>query len=174
MGCVETVCQLCGVSFAIARIRTAYEPPEAAWDYTGGNFVDHFEHGIDYECGPDAGCTRLEREHEYLHTEHIAGPGCIAHGGYNAYRISVKEMKGCRAVKCLAMKDKYWQPEHDDQDFELESDYFLTGPGERSPDEGPLENIKPVRHGIEEIYLNNIVSDCEIIKAKYADAVIAL
>lgn len=35
MGYYETYCQLCGVSFAIARHRRADEPPSAAWDYTG-------------------------------------------------------------------------------------------------------------------------------------------
>ena len=43
MGYVETLCQLCGVSFAIGRHRRAGEPPEAAWDYTGSAFIE--EHG---------------------------------------------------------------------------------------------------------------------------------
>ena len=39
MGYVEIVCQLCGVSFAIGRLRRPDEPQEAAWDYTGSGFV---------------------------------------------------------------------------------------------------------------------------------------
>jgi hypothetical protein len=35
MGYSEIYCQLCGVSFAIARIRTPQEPIEAAWAYHG-------------------------------------------------------------------------------------------------------------------------------------------
>ncbi len=33
MGYQETLCQLCGIGFAIARIRHAGEPKQAAWDW---------------------------------------------------------------------------------------------------------------------------------------------
>ncbi|VUC25102.1 unnamed protein product [Clonostachys rosea] len=43
MGYHEYICQICGVTFAIARIRTPQEPPSAAWDNHGtgsGMFVN--------------------------------------------------------------------------------------------------------------------------------------
>jgi hypothetical protein len=64
-------------------------------------------------------------------------------------------MKGCRAVQSLLTKDESWVPEPDDQDFELESNYFLTGVGDGSPDEAPLEDISPVRHGVDSIFISN-------------------
>jgi len=39
MGYQETHCQLCGIGFAIARIRHAGEPKQAAWDYAGGREI---------------------------------------------------------------------------------------------------------------------------------------
>ena len=96
MGYFETMCQLCGVSFAIAHLRRADEPEEATWDYTGSDFVN----------ADDA---------------------------------------------------NYWTPESDDQDFEVEGDYFLTGVGDGSPDEAPLDNIQPARHGISHIIIMNMV-----------------
>ena len=161
MGYVETLCQLCGVSFAIARLRNKHEPREAAWDYQGDGFVDVDNYvDINDECGSDTGCSFTDRaegdgEEE---REHIAGPGCITTTGYNGNRITVQEMKGCRVVQCLAEKEEGWQAEDDDQDFELESDYFLTGLGEGSPDVAPLDNIKPARHGVSEMWIYNLVS----------------
>src|SRR5688572_4772596 len=32
-------CQICGVDMAIARIRTVNEPPSAAWNLEGANYV---------------------------------------------------------------------------------------------------------------------------------------
>ena len=52
-------------------------------------------------------------------------------------------------------KDSNWEPEPDDQDFELESEYFLTGIGDGSPDEAPLENIMPIRHTIDSVIIAN-------------------
>jgi hypothetical protein len=66
-------------------------------------------------------------------------------------------MKGCRALQCLVLKEEGWEPEDDDQDFELEEKHFLTGVEDGWPDEAPLENLKPVRHGVEEAWCNNTV-----------------
>ena len=154
MGYCEIVCQLCGVSFAIARIRRVDEPEEAAWSYYGSDFVD-IEGGCDGPCGEDLGCsTKPDGPRK---GEHIAGPGCVATAGYSGHRISLAEMKGCRAVQCLVKKDADWMPEDDDQDFEFEGAFFLTGFGDGSPDESPLEDINPVRHGVDNILTNNTV-----------------
>jgi hypothetical protein len=68
-------------------------------------------------------------------------------------------MKGCRALQYLVLKEEGWEPEDDDQEVELEEKYFLTGVDDGSPDEGSLENLKPVRHGAEEAWCNNTVQD---------------
>lgn len=160
MGYDEINCQLCGVSFAIARLGRADEPEEPAWDYTGSSFVGAEFGEFDGVCGELAGCTRPNSEYNRA-GEHIAGPGCISEDGYSGHRISLAEMKGCRAVQCLVKKGAEgtnWIPEDDDQDFEIEGDYFLTGTGDGSPDGEPLENIEPVRHGFSEILICNMVS----------------
>ncbi|KAF4629068.1 hypothetical protein G7Y89_g9085 [Cudoniella acicularis] len=144
MGYSETMCQLCGVSFAIARIRRAGEPEEAAWTYTGSGYVDE----VADTCGEFSGCQALERadlENGFVGSgeEHISGPGCICTLGYCGYRISTQEMRGCRAMQCLLKKEDNWETESDDQDLERESGYFLTGLGDGSPNEAPLGDISP-------------------------------
>ena len=155
MGYCEILCQLCGVSFAIARLRRADEPEEAGWDYTGSDFVDA-DAQCDGVCGPGSGCTVADHEGNRA-GEHLAGPRCASESGYSGHRISLVEMKGCRAVQCLVQKGDDWMPEEDDQDFELEGGYFLTGVGDGSPDESPLEDIEPIRHGVDSILIDNLV-----------------
>lgn len=157
MGYYETYCQLCGVSFAIARFRRADEPLSAAWGYTGSN--DTGDCGtvfFDETCGntTGSGCELLEFEASRY--QHIAGPGCASDSGYSGYRISLEEMAGCRAVQALVKKGEGWEPEDDDEDFEIESEFFLTGIGDGSPDVVPLGNIEPARHGIDSINIANV------------------
>lgn len=152
MGYHETVCQLCGVSFAIARIRNADEPYEASWAYFGGEHVGG-DDGTGEESD-DEGCSTMTDSEE-----HIAGKSCRSTRGYNGNNISVLAMKGCRSVQCLVKKEAGWLPEDDDQTFERDTDYFLTGLGDGSPDEGPLEDIEPARHGVSELLIYNIVSE---------------
>lgn len=101
MGYSEIHCQLCGVSFAIARLRRADEAKEAAWDYYGSNFISAEFDGI---CGESSGCTVPDNEDDRV-GEHVAGPGCVSESGYSGHRILVAEMKGCRVVQCLVRKD---------------------------------------------------------------------
>ncbi|EEU37842.1 uncharacterized protein NECHADRAFT_88314 [Fusarium vanettenii 77-13-4] len=56
-------CQICGVDMATARIRTPDEPPSAAWNYQGANYVGFFdepwdEDFQDQECQD---CTTADR-----------------------------------------------------------------------------------------------------------------
>ena len=149
----DTYCQLCGVSFAIARLRRADEPEAAAWDSTGSHFVDgHW--GYAEMCGEGSGCT-IPVDEDNRAGEHVAGPDCVSESGYSGYRISVAEMKGYRAVQCLVKKDATWMPAEDDYDFETEGGYFLTGVGCYSSDE--VENISPARHGVYSISINTMV-----------------
>ncbi|KAL2061910.1 hypothetical protein VTL71DRAFT_7288 [Oculimacula yallundae] len=150
MGYVATLCQLCGVAFSIARIRAAHEPYESAWTYHGSGFVDAME-----ICEGDSGCQYFERENEN-ELEHVAGPGCYALRGYSGYRVSVEDMAGCRSPQCLLRKDENWEQEDDDQEFEKTSNYYLTGLSDMPPDEGWATELKPVRHGLEEVWVSNV------------------
>lgn len=95
MGYSETMCELCGVSFAIARLRRADEPQTASWNYSGEAFIDDDKEARDdgnISCYKDSssGCSSVPRGEEF---EHVAGPGCSLTTGYCGYRISLKEMK---------------------------------------------------------------------------------
>jgi hypothetical protein len=94
MGYSETACQLCGISFAIARLRRADEPIEAGSSYYGYGFID--VDGFGPEC--DAiGCQNISREGvsglDYTGpnnsgTEHLPATCCVFDRGYNGQRIS--------------------------------------------------------------------------------------
>ena len=150
--CYERFCQLCGVSFAIARLRCADEPEEAGWDPTGWDYVkvcnsDEDDRGMSVLCHKGSGCTVSDRRGDWP-GEHLAGHGCVSNRGYAGHRISLAEMKGCRAFQCLVKKNADWMPEDDDQDFELEGDYFLSGIRELFPGDS-ARDIKYIRHGVE-------------------------
>ncbi|KAN0104636.1 hypothetical protein V8E51_010381 [Hyaloscypha variabilis] len=144
MGYFEYVCQMCGSG--------------SAWDYRGAeSFVEWDEDDDDgRRCRPSSGCHRNENRQE-----HVAGPGCVDGRGYSGHRISMEEMKGCRAVQCLLVKKHDWEPEPDDHSFELDSKVFLTGLGDGSPDMSPLTNLSPRRHGIDETWISNTVDGGE-------------
>lgn len=84
------------MSPAIARLRRADEPVEAAWSYYGHDFVDHdADNQYETKCIESSGCTYPKRETlgGRDEVEHVAGPGCSATGGYSGYRITLEEMK---------------------------------------------------------------------------------
>ena len=150
----ETYCQICGVSFAIARNRRVDEPYSAASDHTGS--ADAAEDFISETCGDGFGSSCKILDDGRHGFQHLAGPGCASIDGYSGYRISVEEMQGSRAVQALAKKREGWQPEADDESFEVESQFFLTGVGDKSPDSGPLDEIRPARHGVSSIWIGNV------------------
>jgi hypothetical protein len=90
--------------------------------------------------------------------EHIAGPNCEDTQGYNGNRISAEEMRTCTTVQCLVEKASQmrdwlpeWASEPQDEDFERESNYFLSGLGDRI---GSWEDdgfCYPRRHGVGEL-----------------------
>lgn len=59
-------------------------------------------------------------------------------------------------MQVLVKKREGWEPEDDDEDFEIKSEYFWTGVGDGSPDYVPLEDIKPGRHGVDRILIENV------------------
>jgi len=109
-------------------------------------------------CEATSGCRSFQRE-EGEDEEHVAGPGCYSGQGYCGYRLSLEEMSGCRALQCMIKKGEDWEVESDDQEFEKASNYFLTGVSDGSPDEAPAMDLKPVRHGVEEVWVSNITYD---------------
>ena len=93
--------------------------------------------------------------------EHVAGPGCIDERGYQGYAISFEEMKGCTTLQCLAKKRSDWSRKPDDQDFEWQSNYFLTGISDYMPSrDESLPTVVPSRHGYEhplaDIFLRHV------------------
>lgn len=159
--CVDDlVCQLCSVGFNVSRIRRRDEPPEAAWTDTAIGYVDTESKGTSsLTCRKGSGCITVRHgpwsPPQIPWKEHVAGPGCASGLGYSGHRITVEEMRDVRKTQCLLEKGVDWEPEADDQDFELESNYFLTGIGKTrrvDPIVGRIypivENIRPVRHGV--------------------------
>lgn len=82
--------------------------------------------------------------------EHLAGPGCKHPRGYNGNNITAEEMFGACTAQCLVRKDGSWRADPYDEEFELSSDFFLSGVGGhmQSRDSGGLK-ATPVRHGLE-------------------------
>ena len=86
--------------------------------------------------------------------EHIAGPGCVHRGGYHGHAISLQEMRGCNTFQFLLWKGNisFTDSDNDDEEFELRSDYHLTGLGDFMPsrdDTAPY--VDPVRHGANQV-----------------------
>lgn len=96
--------------------------------------------------------ARADEKKKWEWCEHIAGPDCTSTGGYNGHRISLEEMRGCTSFQCLMEKRSDWQASEDDEDFEIESNYFLTGLGIDMPSRDENSpRVFPVRHGADEI-----------------------
>ncbi|KAH7039482.1 hypothetical protein B0J12DRAFT_762816 [Macrophomina phaseolina] len=154
----ETVCQLCGVSFELARCRRPTSPRAHA---IGDPYAMQHGWSSSPSCGADAGgCTARPRSPVFAVEgptfEHVAGPGCSRSGGYGGYAISFEEMEGCREVQFLAPKSaEEWGEEVGDAEWEKEGGYFLTGVGEGAPD-GNGVDVWPVRHGAARVKASNI------------------
>lgn len=62
-------------------------------------------------------------------------------------------MRGCTTLQCLVVKTPEWTSEPDDQEFELNGKYFLSGLCGQMPSRdigGPT--MTPPRHGAEDLY----------------------
>ncbi|KAG8670483.1 hypothetical protein FPOAC2_09839 [Fusarium poae] len=69
-------CQICGVDMAIARIRTPDEPPSAAWDIDGANYIGWTkgpwgDHVKDEECQDCTTADRTPADPQILHWESL-------------------------------------------------------------------------------------------------------
>lgn len=90
----------------------------------------------------------VDEEVQLVGVEHIAGPNCFDDRGYNGHNISAAEMKGCTTYQCLAYKMSSWTPDSDDQEWENDSECFLTGIGDRFPSRDMAHpQVYPPRHG---------------------------
>ena len=92
--------------------------------------------------------------------EHIAGPGCINSGGYSGHNISAEEMRGCQVAQCLMRKPRGWKfvPAEDDEDFEKEGDFFLSGLIDHMPSRDiDWPRALPPRHGCDKPHGENII-----------------
>ena len=103
----------------------------------------------------EAGPTRRTREKL---VEHIAGVNCEHRRGYNGNAISAEEMRLCGTLQCIVHKDSEahdgmpnWYPESDDEDFERDSKYFLSGLGDRCGSWEDDCTVEPPRHGFNDI-----------------------
>jgi hypothetical protein len=87
--------------------------------------------------------------------EHIAGVDCGGGHAFNGNAISAEEMRLCNTAQYIVEKDGVmyhdlpeWTPESDDEDFERESRYFLSGLADRVCGlEGDCTTY-PERHGL--------------------------
>ena len=156
-------CRLCRVSFSVKRL---YRPDELE-DPEDILHLDCVYVSDDEDtkslCEEDAGCEdticcNLRK--------HIPGPSCASTLGYSGYRISAEEMEGCRDIQALVKKESDWSPEHDDQDFERETNFVLTGTGNNVLCPEEVEYIEPVRHGVDSLSIEWTSEDVSwILKA---------
>lgn len=63
-------------------------------------------------------------------------------------------------MQCLCRKLDDWESESDDEDFEREAEYcFLSGISKSGVDEFDVEELEPVRHGIDSTLINNVCEE---------------
>ncbi|KAM0170132.1 hypothetical protein ACHAPC_008177 [Botrytis cinerea] len=141
----ENVCQICAVSFNLARCRTKYEPPEAAW---GVSTSMYYARGTTtcYDLSEESGCEKKARYGPL--TEHIAGPNCVFGGGYSGHRISVAQMKDMRLSRYIIKKPENISEEEDAPDYEKCSDYFITDQSITTQDHWQPGDLPRYRYGV--------------------------
>ncbi|KAG4441785.1 hypothetical protein IFR05_002709 [Cadophora sp. M221] len=147
MGYSENSCQICAVSFNIARLRTKQEPPESGWGYS---------HGLYYAGDPSSTLCTLYPEQSGCESEyddvpelegvHLPGRWCTYDGGFNGWKISVEEMKKPtnRDVE-----------EEEQEDYERASDFFITSQTTEVPDDFVPGALAKIRFGIDTLYAQN-------------------
>lgn len=98
----------------------------------------------------------------------MAGPNCKNESGYKGYLITAKEMKGCNTLQCLVRKGSNWRPEPDDQDFELQNNYFLTGISDHMPSRDiDSPKLIPARHGVDRAQADDIPCIVRILEQQF-------
>lgn len=104
--------------------------------------------------------------------EHVAGPNCTCTAGYSGWRILADEMKvmstkeslpstayedqDITACLVLMKKSEGWQPEPGDEEFEKEAfSCFVTGVSKHGVSEFDVDDIEPVKHGVDHALVEN-------------------
>ncbi|RSL98801.1 hypothetical protein CDV31_012432 [Fusarium ambrosium] len=173
MGYSEIHCHICGVSFNISRARTETEPRSAAWgqerdypdrfhpeccpDEPGCFWVDRYADGNEDAEEPETALLEPvkmypadidEDDFDADDWEHISGPKCNQGDAYNGHNISVEAMRGCKTSQCLIRKPDDWEPEPDDEEFEVSGHFFLSGLNDSMPSRDmSCPEVVPERHG---------------------------
>ncbi|KAK5133062.1 hypothetical protein LTR08_008267 [Meristemomyces frigidus] len=99
--------------------------------------------------------------------EHIAGPSCEASDGYSGHKLSAEEARGCTTLQCLVRKPPAtaplrYQPEPEDEDFEREGGFFLSGLSDHMPSRDmDYPTVYPARHGCEDPQAENDVWEAQ-------------
>jgi len=97
---------------------------------------------------------QLSQEKSADYIEHIAGVDCGYFKGFNGNAISAEEMRLCSTAQYIVIKDGDFHrdlddsPEPDDEDFERESNYVLSGLATRTDGLEGNCSVSPVRHGL--------------------------
>ena len=150
----ETSCQLCGVRFAIGRIRRPDEPESAGWDPDKDRWVEPDDKLCEAKT---CGIAYRQSETDDDHPEHVAGPDCTDRRGHGGTRIGVAEMEGIGLVQCLLHKPADWKPEASDEDFEKESRFFLSGVGDGNRNDQTGFAVLPgPSHGQDAVWPGNL------------------
>jgi hypothetical protein len=100
---------------------------------------------------------------KYSDFEHIAGPGCRNRAGYSGHKISAEEMRGCQVSQCLIRKSWDFKPLDDDEDFEKEGGFCLSGLSDcMPPRDWSFPLYEPIRHGCKLPHAENVIWDDDI------------
>ena len=158
----EGSCRQYGCKTTIRRGNAATNSSELA-DETTTEICDDVLYSVTNTKGDGIASELLEpvrsinwQAHSDALGEHIAGPNCVDTQGYNGNSISVEEMMTCNTIQCLMEKvsqDRDWLPdwdgESDDDEVAKESDYFLSGIGDRIGSWEDDAACSPVRHDVD-------------------------
>ncbi|KAM3075412.1 hypothetical protein ACMFMG_007150 [Clarireedia jacksonii] len=167
MGYYENFCQICGVSFNLARVRTKHEPPEDGWGYSSGLYYMGDETSTLCASRPEeSGCKNVSVEGDGIHPDqvHIAGPGCVFTGGYSGHRITAEEMKDMRLTRYIIPKPENTVDEEDAPDYEKCSDYFISDQSITTQDHFEPGELPRIRYGVDYFFVQNseVVADPEV------------
>ncbi|PVH69996.1 hypothetical protein DL98DRAFT_521866 [Cadophora sp. DSE1049] len=155
MGYSEISCQICAVSFNIARLRTKDEPPESGWGYSHGlSYAGDVSSSLCSMYSETSGCENdYDAEPDGLH---FPGRGCTFTGGMNGWKIGAGEMKGMRHPRYIILKPTNWDVEKEEQnEYERKSDYFVTSQTTEVPDDWEPGELAKIRFGIDTFFPRN-------------------
>ncbi|PQE32796.1 F-box-like domain-containing protein [Rutstroemia sp. NJR-2017a WRK4] len=160
MGYYENFCQICAVSFNLARVRTKCESREAGWELENGLYYNYMGDPAGVLCSnmpEQSGCKNVPVEGggAFPEEEHIAGPGCVYTGGYSGYRITPEDMKNMRLTRYIIPKPKNTVDEEDAPDYEKCSDYFITDQTITTQDHFENGDLPRVRYGVDYFFAQN-------------------